>query len=137
MAYLDNSTVTVDAILTKQGRKLLAQDQPLNISYFTLSQFGSVFLEIENVRDAKLIEYTKNKVKIQFKLLGDIRVYRMKFKKKEIPIEYRANVKLIGYVYFYLYTARYYLENVFILNNDYDNCFDQLPSYESVINTSI
>ena len=108
-----------------------------NISYFTLSQFGSVFLEIENVRDAKLIEYTKNKVKIQFKLLGDIRVYRMKFKKKEIPIEYRANVKLIGYVYFYLYTARYYLENVFILNNDYDNCFDQLPSYDSVINTSI
>ena len=37
MGYLDNSTVTVDAILTKQGRKLLAQDQPLNISYFTLS----------------------------------------------------------------------------------------------------
>ena len=40
MGYLDNSTVTVDAILTKQGRKLLAQDQPLNISYFTLNDTG-------------------------------------------------------------------------------------------------
>mgnify|MGYP003112805469 CR=1 FL=1 len=40
MGYLDNSTVTVDAILTKQGRKLLAQDSPLNISYFTLNDTG-------------------------------------------------------------------------------------------------
>ena len=40
MGYLDNSTVTVDAILTKQGRKLLAQDNPLNISYFTLNDTG-------------------------------------------------------------------------------------------------
>ena len=40
MGYLDNSTVTVDAILTKQGRKLLANDQPLNISYFTLNDTG-------------------------------------------------------------------------------------------------
>ena len=40
MGYLDNSSVTVDAILTKQGRKLLAQDTPLNISYFTLNDTG-------------------------------------------------------------------------------------------------
>ena len=40
MGYLDNSTVTVDAILTKQGRKLLANDPPLNISYFTLNDTG-------------------------------------------------------------------------------------------------
>tara|TARA_R100000008_G_scaffold86090_1_gene77852 strand:+ start:3078 stop:3773 length:696 start_codon:yes stop_codon:yes gene_type:complete len=41
MGYLDNSTVTVDAILTKQGRKKLAQNQPLNISYFTLVDTGT------------------------------------------------------------------------------------------------
>lgn len=40
MGYLDNSTVTVDAILTKQGRKKLANNQPLNISYFTLVDTG-------------------------------------------------------------------------------------------------
>ena len=40
MGYLDNTSITVDAILTKQGRKLLAQDQPLNISYFTLNDTG-------------------------------------------------------------------------------------------------
>ena len=37
MGYLDNSTIVVDAVLTKQGRKLLALGQGLNISYFTLS----------------------------------------------------------------------------------------------------
>ena len=33
MGYLDSTTVTVDAILTKQGRKLLAQGNALNIDY--------------------------------------------------------------------------------------------------------
>ena len=40
MGYLDNSTVTVDAILTKQGRKRLAQGQQLNISFFSLTDTG-------------------------------------------------------------------------------------------------
>ena len=40
MGYLDNSTIVVDAVLTKQGRKLLALGQGLNISYFTLSDTG-------------------------------------------------------------------------------------------------
>ena len=40
MGYLDNSTIVVDAILTKHGRKLLAQGQGLNISYFTVSDTG-------------------------------------------------------------------------------------------------
>ena len=40
MGYLDNTTITVDAILTKQGRKKLALNQPLNISYFTLVDTG-------------------------------------------------------------------------------------------------
>ena len=40
MGYLDGSTITVDAILTKQGRKLLAEGRALNVSSFCLSDTG-------------------------------------------------------------------------------------------------
>jgi hypothetical protein len=36
MGYLDNSTITVDDILTKKGRQKLAQGQQLNITKFAL-----------------------------------------------------------------------------------------------------
>ena len=36
MAYLDNTTITVDAILTKKGREKLAAGQGLNITKFAL-----------------------------------------------------------------------------------------------------
>ena len=36
MAYLDNSTITVDAILTKKGREKLASGEGLNITKFAL-----------------------------------------------------------------------------------------------------
>lgn len=37
MAYLDNSSITVDAVLTKKGRELLAQTGNLNITSFGLA----------------------------------------------------------------------------------------------------
>ena len=37
MGFLDNSTTTVDAILTKRGRELLASGEGLNITKFALS----------------------------------------------------------------------------------------------------
>ncbi len=37
MAYLDNGTITVDAILTQKGRELLAQNGDLNITSFALA----------------------------------------------------------------------------------------------------
>lgn len=37
MAYLDNQTITVDAVLTKKGRELLAQTGNLNITSFALA----------------------------------------------------------------------------------------------------
>jgi len=40
MGYLDNSTITVDAILTKQGRRMMAQGKSLNIKYFSLTDTG-------------------------------------------------------------------------------------------------
>ena len=38
MGFLDNSSVTVDAILTKRGRKILAEGGDLNIVKFALSE---------------------------------------------------------------------------------------------------
>ena len=40
MGYLDNSSVTVDAVLTKKGREILKDGGSLNISSFTLSDMG-------------------------------------------------------------------------------------------------
>ena len=40
MGYLDGSTITVDAILTKNGRQILSQGGALNVSAFTLSDTG-------------------------------------------------------------------------------------------------
>ena len=37
MAYIDNSTITIDAILTQKGRQLLAQNGNLNITSFALA----------------------------------------------------------------------------------------------------
>ena len=40
MGYLDNSTITVDAILTKKMRKNLALGKAIDIKYFCLSDTG-------------------------------------------------------------------------------------------------
>ena len=40
MGYLDNTSVTVDAVLTKKGRQLIANGDPLDIQHFTLSDTG-------------------------------------------------------------------------------------------------
>ena len=40
MGYLDNSTIVVDAVLTKEGRKRLSEGNGLNIGFFSLSDMG-------------------------------------------------------------------------------------------------
>ena len=40
MGYLDNSSITVDAVLTKKGREILKDGGNLNVSSFTLSDSG-------------------------------------------------------------------------------------------------
>ncbi len=40
MGYLDNSSITVDAVLTKKGRDILKNGGSLNITSFTLSDTG-------------------------------------------------------------------------------------------------
>jgi len=40
MGYLDNASITVDAVLTKKGREILKDGGALNISSFTLSDVG-------------------------------------------------------------------------------------------------
>ena len=36
MGYLDSSTITVDAVLTKKGRQIIAEGGSLDVKYFTL-----------------------------------------------------------------------------------------------------
>ena len=40
MGYLDNSSITVDAVLTKKGREILKNGGSLNVTSFTLSDTG-------------------------------------------------------------------------------------------------
>ena len=40
MGYLDGSTVTVDAVLTKKGRQIIAEGGSLDVQFFTLSDTG-------------------------------------------------------------------------------------------------
>ena len=40
MGYLDNSSITVDAVLTKKGREILKNGGDLNITSFTMSDTG-------------------------------------------------------------------------------------------------
>ena len=40
MGYLENSSITVDAVLTKKGREILKDGGNLNIYSFTLSDTG-------------------------------------------------------------------------------------------------
>ena len=40
MGYLNNTAITVDAVLTKEGRKRISEGGSLNVSYFTLSDTG-------------------------------------------------------------------------------------------------
>ena len=40
MGYLDNSSITVDAVLTKKGREILKDGGSLNITQFSLSDTG-------------------------------------------------------------------------------------------------
>ncbi len=52
MGYLDNSTITVDAILTKRGRKKLAKNSALDIRKFSLSD-DSVAYNLYNTAHSK------------------------------------------------------------------------------------
>ena len=40
MGYLDNGSITVDAVLTKKGREILKDGNNLNITSFTCSDTG-------------------------------------------------------------------------------------------------
>ena len=40
MGYLDSSTITVDAVLTKKGRQIISEGGALDVKYFTLSDTG-------------------------------------------------------------------------------------------------
>lgn len=82
MAYLDNSTITIDAILTKKGRQKLASGQSLNITKFALGDdeidyslyepahpLGSAFYD-SAIRAIPVLEATPNESQaLRYKLV--------------------------------------------------------------------
>ena len=82
MAYIDNTTITVDAILTKKGRELLAKNGNLNITSFALADdeidytlyqpnhpSGSAFYDIA-LRNAPVFEpFTDETQVMKYKLV--------------------------------------------------------------------
>jgi len=82
MAYLDNSTITVDAILTKKGRQKLAAGQSLNITKFALGDdevdyslyepahpLGSAYYD-SAIRATPVLEATPNETQaLRYKLV--------------------------------------------------------------------
>ena len=83
MAYIDNQTITVDAILTKKGRELLAQNGNLNITSFALADDeidyrlyqpnhpnGSAFYDLA-IRNTPVFEPVSNETQVmKYKLVS-------------------------------------------------------------------
>ena len=91
MGFLDNSSITVDAILTKRGREILSEGGDLNIVKFLLENKVKsnknviYFLQINAVVDyclknknLKILEYIYNnyKYKINQKNLEKIKIFK-------------------------------------------------------------
>jgi hypothetical protein len=82
MGYLDNTTLTVDAILTKKGREKLASGQGLNITQFALADdeidyslyepahpLGSAYYDVA-IRNMPVIEANPDETQVmKFKLV--------------------------------------------------------------------
>lgn len=82
MAFIDNTTITVNAVLTKKGRQLLAQNGTLNITSFALADDeidyslyqpnhpnGSAFYDIA-LRNAPVLEpFTDETQVMKYKLV--------------------------------------------------------------------
>ena len=83
MAYIDNQTITIDAILTKKGRELLAQNGNLNITSFALADDeidyrlyqpnhpnGSAFYDLA-IRNTPVFEPVSNETQVmKYKLVS-------------------------------------------------------------------
>ena len=113
MGYIDNQTITVDAILTRKGRELLAQNGELNITSFALADDeidytlyqpnhpnGSAFYDLA-IRNTPVFEPVSDETQtMKYKLVSlnqgvtSIPVISIAQDKISVPSNYTGNITI-------------------------------------------
>ena len=164
MAYIDNQTITVDAILTKKGRELLAQDGNLNITSFGLADDeidytlyqpnhpnGSAFYDIA-IRNTPVFEPVSDETQVmKYKLVSlnqgvtSIPVISIAQDKISVPRDYTGDIIISpstnpAYNLTLGYTAILGNKNVGVLiveqSNSINSVSSTIPTFAGDINTT-
>jgi len=164
MAYLDNQTITVDAILTRKGRELLAQNGNLNITSFSLADDeidytlyqpnhpnGSAFYDIA-IRNTPVFEPVSDETQtMKYKLVSlnqgvtSIPVISIAQDKISVPSTYTGNIDIAPstnppYNLTLGYTAILGNKNVGVLivtqANSINSVSSTIPTFAGDINTT-
>jgi hypothetical protein len=164
MAYLDNQTITVDAILTRKGRELLAQNGNLNITSFALADDeidytlyqpnhpnGSAFYDIA-IRNTPVFEPVSDETQVmKYKLVSlnqgvtSIPVISIAQDKISVPSTFTGNINIAPstnppYNLTLGYTAILGNKNVGVLIVDQGNSINSVsstvPTFAGDINTT-
>ncbi len=164
MAYIDNQTITVDAILTRKGRELLAQNGNLNITSFALADDeidytlyqpnhpnGSAFYDIA-IRNTPVFEPVSDETQVmKYKLVSlnqgvtSIPVISIAQDKISVPSTYTGNISIApstnpAYNLSLGYTAILGNKNVGVLIVDQGNSINSvsstIPTFAGDINTT-
>lgn len=164
MAYIDNQTITVDAILTKKGRELLAQNGDLNITSFALADDeidytlyqpnhpnGSAFYDIA-IRNTPVFEPVSDETQVmKYKLVTlnqgvtSIPVISIAQDKISVPRDYTGDIIISpstnpAYNLTLGYTAILGNKNVGVLIVDQANSINSvsstIPTFAGDINTT-
>lgn len=164
MAYIDNQTITVDAILTKKGRELLAQNGNLNITSFALADDeidytlyqpnhpnGSAFYDIA-IRNTPVFEPVSDETQVmKYKLVSlnqgvtSIPVITIAQDKISVPRDYTGDIIISpstnpAYNLTLGYTAILGNKNVGVLIVDQSNSINSvsstIPTFAGDINTT-
>jgi hypothetical protein len=164
MAYIDNQTITVDAILTKKGRELLAQDGNLNITSFALADDeidytlyqpnhpnGSAFYDIA-IRNTPVFEPVSDETQVmKYKLVSlnqgvtSIPVISIAQDKISVPRDYTGDIIISpstnpAYNLTLGYTAILGNKNVGVLiieqSNSINSVSSTIPTFAGDINTT-
>ena len=164
MSYIDNQTVTVDAILTRKGRELLAQNGNLNITSFALADDeidytlyqpnhpnGSAFYDLA-IRNTPVFEPVSDETQtMKYKLVSlnqgvtSIPVISIAQDKISVPNNYTGNITISpstnpAYNLTLGYTAILGNKNVGVLIVDQPNAVNSVsstvPTFAGDINTT-
>ena len=164
MGYIDNQTITVDAILTRKGRELLAQNGELNITSFALADDeidytlyqpnhpnGSAFYDLA-IRNTPVFEPVSDETQtMKYKLVSlnqgvtSIPVISIAQDKISVPSNYTGNITISpstnpAYNLTLGYTAILGNKNVGVLIVDQPNAVNSVsstvPTFAGDINTT-